>query len=769
MSNNAASNVIAMREFDRAAPSQQAAQFERLLKECQELALERLSKSVAGMLDKVEDTLWGLANQAMDREVRDLYIHVKDLALVERKRIESQFRSAYLAEFDSRTRRDKKPKEAFSQFELGSLELGLVNDEDLEETLKLNDMAAKLRRYCEEELAALDQRIGVVMGDATLQGETNPFSPQAICSAFKQTCRGLEPNMKARMILHKLFDDHVLDDIRPIFKDLNTLLVERSILPKIRYGVARHSAGGMIAGRAPGAAPGGAAALVAGADGLGAAGAYPGAPGGEQDMFAMLQNLVAMNLGVAPAAAGGVPGTRGGTGLPGVGIAGPGVGIPGAGIGGHAIGVAGIPGAAGLAAGGVTQVPGFPPIMAGGPASALGPVRVLQGAELLSSLTRIQHGDVSVVAGGDLPLAATLVQPGTTNVLRELKGTSLASGMEQMDSMTLDIVAMLFDQIFGDDNIPIAMKGLIGRLQIPMLKVAILDKNFFSKKTHPARRLLDVLGEIAVGLNVEFDATSPLYARIDKVVQRLVDGFQDSMDIFDPLREELEGFIAEENRRAEEEAKINARRIEHREKLEIAKGVAQQEILQRAKSGTIPRAVLKFLAEQWVKLLLVAHAKHGETSEAWKSAVETMDLLIWSVNAKRTLDERRRLASLLPGLLKRLNAGLQMVSADEETRKRFFVKLMRCHTKVMNNTAGVHAARPAGTTPAGSAVTTSSAAPNRSSPRPSGRIGARRRTRAARAHRGCRGAPGLARLQRTRHAANCSSRRTGTGQHCRCL
>ena len=71
-----------------------------------------------------------------------------------------------------------------------------------------------------------------------------------------------------------------------------------------------------------------------------------------------------------------------------------------------------------------------------------------------------------------------------------------------------------------------------------------------------------------MGLNAEFDQSSPLYKQIDKVVQRLVDGFQDSMDIFGPLREELEGFIAEENRRAEEEAKINARRIEHREKLD---------------------------------------------------------------------------------------------------------------------------------------------------------------------------------------------------------
>ncbi len=732
MSNTAASNVIAMREFDRPASSQQAAQFDRLLKECQDLALERLSGSVAGMLDKVEDALWGLANQCMDRELRDLYIHVKDLALQQRKRIESEFRAAYLAELDARVRRDKKPKEDFSQFELGSLELGLVNDDDLEETLKLNDMAAKLRRYCEEELAALDQRIGVVLGDANLQGEANPFSPQAICSAFKQTCRTLELNLKARMVLHKLFDDHVLDDIRPIFKDLNTLLVDRSILPKIRYGVARRAGAGLIGPRAPGA--------------LGASiPAAPAVPGiyqegdaaGEQDMFAMLQNLVAMNLG----AAGGLPAIPGagapalaipgaampGSAIPGVGVPGagvPGVGVPGVGVPGVGVPGAGIPaagaaaGATGVAAGAVTQVPGFPPIMAGVPATALGaPVRILQGAELVSSLTRIQHGDVSVVAGGDLPLAATLVQPGTTNVLRELKSTSLASGMEQMDSMTLDIVAMLFDQIFGDENIPVAMKGLIGRLQIPMLKVAILDKNFFSKKAHPARQLLDVLGEIAVGLNADFDQASPLYKKIDGLVHRLVDGFQDSMEIFDPLREELEAYIAEENRRAEEEARINARRIEHREKLEIAKGVAQQEILQRAKSGTIPRAVLKFLAEQWVKLLLVAHAKHGPSSDAWKSALETMDLLIWSVNAKQTLEERRRLANLLPGLLKRRNAGLQMVMADEDTRKRFFAKLMRCHTKVMNNTMGANGARAPSAAPvAGPAAVTHSATPVTTTP-----------------------------------------------------
>jgi hypothetical protein len=314
---------------------------------------------------------------------------------------------------------------------------------------------------------------------------------------------------------------------------------------------------------------------------------------------------------------------------------------------------------------------------------------VLQGADLLGSLTRIQHGDISSIGGGSLPLAATLIAPGTTNVLRELKGTALGSGLGQMDSMTLDIVTMLFDQIFDDSKLPSAMKGLIGRLQIPMLKVAILDKAFFSKKTHPARKLLDVLGEVAIGLPADFGTATPLYAKLEGLIQRLIDGFQDSIDIFDTLRVELEQAVAEENRRAEEESRATAQRIEQREKLEVAKAVAQNEIRLRAQSRPIPSAVLKFLAGHWVKLLLVAYAKHGADSEAYRTAVTTMDLLIWSVTPMQALEERRKLAGKLPGLLKRLNYGMQLVGMDEATRRSFFAKLMRCHTKVINGATPV--------------------------------------------------------------------------------
>ena len=681
-SHNAASNVIPMREFERPPSTQQAAQFDRLLQECRGIAVERVAESLAAMLEKADEALWKQAESSTQRELRDRYLRARDTLRSQRRAIEEQFRDNFLAEFERRLRRTGKAHDQFSQYDFTSTELDLVADDDLEETLKVDDMAAKVRRYCEEELAALDQRVGVLVGDATLQGESDPFSPQAICLAFKQTCRHVEPDLKVRMLFHALFDEHVLDGIRSIYRDLNALLVERSILPKIRYGGTRKGAEGAAAQGTPADADSTVTDRAAPA---------PGEPASGQDFFAVLQNL----LGVTRPA--GVPG------------AGPQVPQPAGG--------AQMQQPVGNTGGSATQIPGFPPIMTGG-APAVVPV-VLQGAELLGSLTRIQHGDVSMIAGGNLPLSSTLVQPGTINVLRELKDTSLGGGLGQMDAMTLDIVSMLFDEIFDDERVAVAIKGLIGRLQIPMLKVALLDKSFFSDKAHPARRLLDVLGEIGADLPEDFDHNSALYRQIEAVLQKLIDGFREEMQIFDDSRAELEGLVAEQDRDAADEAARVAEGIEQREKLEVAKTVAQEEIKRRAEERKIPRIVLRFLAEQWVKLLLVAHAKHGVDSELWKNALSTMDLLIWSVTPMPALEDRRVLGTKLPGLLRRLRAGMQLISVDEDTRKQFFRKLMRCHTNIINGMASADgvATKPAAPASAAAPAPSAGSAPQTDSTR----------------------------------------------------
>jgi hypothetical protein len=585
---------------------QQATPFDGILEQSRDLMCTRLVQALAGMLDKTEEALSALASEAQSREDKVLYEKTMAVMLGRRETIEKQFQARYLGTFRQRSNRARKigqtPGDA--DYSLGSLTI--VSDDALEETLRFNDMAAKLRAYCDDELLALDQRVGVLLGDAGLQVEDNPFSPQVICDAYKHACRQADADVNVRRVLLKLFDDHVLDDIRSVYKAVNALLVQHGILPKIRYNVARKD------GRKA-AAPGG----PAGADASAAAPATDVSPAAAQDLFAMLQNLVASNIKAS--------------GQPGV------------------------------------------------PAGAGGAATVLQGAELLGSLTRLQLGDLSAATGGSFAAAAGV--PGTTNVLHELKGTSVGANMGQMDLMTLDIVAMLFDQLFDDPKVPNGVKGLIGRLQIPMLKVAIADKTFFSKKTHPARRLLDTLGDIAMRLPADFSTSSPEFPRLEEILQELISGFQEDFDIFDAVRERLEALVAEDDQHVEQDNQAVVKRVEETEDLALAKSVAEEEVRVRVQAHAMPGPVLEFLIQQWLKLLLVLHVKEGPGSQAWKDAVEAMDQLIWSVAPKSTGDERRKLAALVPGLLKSLAAGLKTAGIEDEVRTHFFAELMNYHTQ----------------------------------------------------------------------------------------
>ncbi|MFN0300900.1 MAG: DUF1631 family protein [Burkholderiales bacterium] len=580
----------------------QTSQFDALLVQCRDLACSRLSDSLAAMLDKADESLTTALDTIQDQEERKITLAARDVASSQREVIEKQFKTRYLGEFQQRTNRVKKIGQSFAEIDLSSIELEIVGDDDLSETLKINDMGAKLQRYCAEELGALDQRVGVLLGDASLQPNDNPFSPEAICGAYKQACRNADSNIAVRMVLLKLFDDHVLDDVRAVYRDVNDLLVQNSILPKIRYGATRRDGK-----KVPGAPD-----------------AQGDAPA-EGDFFAALQQMIAQGAGA-----------RGGA---------------GGGGGGGASGGGG----------------------GGGP--------VLEGADLLNSLTRIQLGDLAGIQGAAALIAAsTAAGGGATNVLHELKATSVGAGMGQMDAVTLDIVALLFDQLFDNPKIPVVLKGLIARLQIPMLKVAIADKSFFSRDDHPARQVLNMLGELALRLPPDFASTSPLYSRLETFMQELVDGFQEKIEIFETVRGHLEALIAEDDQRVSVTMQATTTALEQSESLALARAVGREAIKARVLSAMPPRPVLEFMAQQWIKYLVVVHVRHGVESDAWTSALGTVDQLVWSVAPKVTTEERRMLASVVPTLLKSVKAGIAAAGVEDAVCFAFFKELMKCHT-----------------------------------------------------------------------------------------
>jgi hypothetical protein len=242
---------------------------------------------------------------------------------------------------------------------------------------------------------------------------------------------------------------------------------------------------------------------------------------------------------------------------------------------------------------------------------------------------------------------------------------------------------MLFDEIFEDQKVPIALKGLIGRLQLPMLKVALADKDLFTKKEHPARMLLDALGQIGMRLPTDFDDTQPLFKRLEGFIQGLVDEFREKMEVFDKVRAELDEIIAEYDHKVAQDMEASAKQLQQAESLAIAKAAAQEAITEKVEGKGAPRAVGEFLAQHWIKYLIIIHAREGKESPAWKEALETIEQLLWSIEPKATIEERRKLAGTIPALLKRVRAGVTAAAIEPEASSAFFGELMKCHTDVM--------------------------------------------------------------------------------------
>ncbi|MEW9898322.1 DUF1631 domain-containing protein [Chitinivorax sp. PXF-14] len=617
MNNTAPNKVVSLSDYDKARKPV-AGEQGSLLSECRDMAAELLSKSLGKMLDRIEESLFELAEKALSTDVRQMYMEARSKALEHRSGVEAEFRRNFLQGFNKRL--SSGDASSFNKIDFSKLELSLVDADDFEASLAAADIAKRLQSNCGDELLALDRRVGELLSLPELGDEDNPMGPKAICEAFKDACNQLETGVNVKLIILKQFDQLISDDIQVVYQNLNQHLVKRNVLPVITPDMLRRRG----SGAAPTARPTKPQQPAAELPPLPQA--APMAQGGEGELFSTLQQLLSRNAGGAPAGFATPPG-------------------------------------------------GFPELNTG----------------MLDMLTDLQHGNFETVLAGGAGVDVGSMLAGTQNVLHDIKRSAIGQRASQVDAMTIDIVAMLFDYIFDDRQIPDKMKALIGRLQIPVLKVAMLDKRFFSKKTHPARQLLDTLAAAAIGWNESVGEQDRLYTKIDEIVRKILAGFEDNLEIFDDAKQELDAFLSEEERLAHERAETSAKVIYDREWLEIARALAEEEVNRRVSANDMPDVIRQFLSMHWVNLLLSAYVKEGGESDTWKQGLQTMDDLIWSVQPKRSPEERMRLVGLLPNMLKRLESALDINQTPKDAREKFFAALVQCHASAIK--AGMGSAK----------------------------------------------------------------------------
>ncbi len=627
MSDSVKKNVVSIEAYEQMRRSPIDGPGADSLREAGRLTTERLKALLERMMDRVDDALFERAEKAENNMLQTRYFDAMRELRIIRRDISEDFIALFTTWFNEGIPRS---------METGGLDLdwdspamGLVESDDLEEQLAITNLVNKIRGNCKQSLFALDKRVGFLLRDPDLERWQNPLGPEAICHAFRDAAKRIESGLEIRLVIFKLFDHYVASHLDATYKEVNQHLVKLGVLPEIRASVLRSAA---APGR-PSQTPG----WPSPASTAGSASDYMSPP---------------MATGVTPCYRN-TPQVPDAASVP-----------MAAGIESHHQMRRQVPDAASVAmATGIhSSQPGYSSITAS-----------------ISALTFLQHGEVPGAEFGAVLIDPAEIASGHLNILHGIKQSELAQNLGRTGDMTIGIVAMLFDYILEDKNIPHAMRAMIGRLQIPVLKVALLDNEFFARKSHPARLLLNRLASTAMGWNEQAGEQDPIYLQIESTVQTILDRFEDDISLFATLLEELEEFVHGMERQAELRAERFARVMEGQERLEVAKSTTMDEIEPRISGDDNLDFVREFVATHWKNLLFVTCARQGKDSDAWNQAVTTMDELIWSVKPKRTPEQRQQLVAMQPRLLNSLRLGMERLSIPPTERDDFIAKLVRAH------------------------------------------------------------------------------------------
>ncbi|MDE2047571.1 MAG: DUF1631 family protein [Betaproteobacteria bacterium] len=268
------------------------------------------------------------------------------------------------------------------------------------------------------------------------------------------------------------------------------------------------------------------------------------------------------------------------------------------------------------------------------------------------------------------------------NVIHQFREDLLQATQRPIERLTIDVVAMMFDHILADERLLPAIKALLGRLQIPVLRVALADASLFSSRQHPTRRLINRIAAYSAGFDSAEDANFQRFVQaVSQSVERVIASDAEDSDIFGTELRVLEDEIARitaDSERAQSEA-VNA--LERAELRTVMRSSIAHHIATTLAAVEVEEYLREFMRNQWALVLVECILQHGEDADETRNLKQAASDLVWSVQPKVTPHDRQHLVKILPPLVKNVREGLKLIDWPAADQQKFFAQLMASHAR----------------------------------------------------------------------------------------
>src|SRR5262249_55020068 len=249
--------------------------------------------------------------------------------------------------------------------------------------------------------------------------------------------------------------------------------------------------------------------------------------------------------------------------------------------------------------------------------------------------------------------------PALLEDLHQRKQALKQAAATPVERATIEIVALLIQSILMEERIPASVRVWFARLQMPVLRVAVSEPDFFATVDHPARRLIDRMGSCVMG----FDATTRIVGDIlEKEIKRVVQVVEAYPDtgrrVFQTVLIEFEKFLEHYFKNENEASKKGvslAQQVEQRETMAIQYTIELRKMLNEV---PVQEGVREFLFHVWADVLATTAVKSGVQSETTKTMKRAAAHLIWSPRPKVSRSEQAQGSRRPPPRRKSLPPGL---------------------------------------------------------------------------------------------------------------
>ncbi len=296
------------------------------------------------------------------------------------------------------------------------------------------------------------------------------------------------------------------------------------------------------------------------------------------------------------------------------------------------------------------------------------------------ALEEMKQVDTAVNRIAKRQAAAGATQTGSGDEREQLRRSATAVGQ----ALGLEVVTLMIENLAHDDRLLAPVQDLVRQMELPLMRLALVDPRFFSDRKHPARALLEQMTQRSLAFRSSDDSGFEGFigALRSEIMVLCTEPIQDASP-FSAALGVLETTWESQEKHERERRDRAVQALLHAEQRSMLAETFAREFRAANANAPVPEEVVDFVAGPWAQVVAQARISDGNASVDPNGYLAVVDDLVWSIRDDLSRADLERLAGLIPSIVERLKAGLAAISYPDSRSAGFFNLLMELHQQAL--------------------------------------------------------------------------------------